>query len=159
MRFNSSLDVGSLRRSDLLVCRSCHKRRVSSNSWKIKAHIVCISEGFRRCHLFTLGASWGRGLWSPYLYDWLYHRPINSGEVKLLCLMQPRKRYTRKWIYFNRRTLSLINMGARFLWTIWMMPGGCIHASPSTCTGTASSVIVIFTVWHCSNKKNKKILC
>ena len=59
-----------------------------------------------------------------------------------------KERKTRTLVH----TLSLISIGDLFLWTIWIMPGGCIHASPSTCTGTASSVIVIFTVWHCMKK-------
>lgn len=47
------------------------------------------------------------------------------------------------------RTRSLVSIWALFLCTILMIPGGCTHASPSTCTGTPSSPnIVILTVRH-----------
>lgn len=50
---------------------------------------------------------------------------------------------------FLLHTLSLVSIWALFLCTILIIPGGCTHASPSTCTGTPSSPnIVIFTVRH-----------
>ena len=46
-------------------------------------------------------------------------------------------------------TLSRVNIWALFLWTIRIYPGGCNHASPSTCTGTLSSpTMVILTLRH-----------
>lgn len=53
----------------------------------------------------------------------------------------------------NTPTLSLVNIWALFLWTMWMYPGGCIQASPSTWAGTASSpIMVIFTRRHYRQK-------